>query len=166
MGAGLQLKIDVNDREVRVALQRLANKVFGLRPALDSIGNHLLTSTRERMTAEHDPQGNPWKPLTSRYVNRPKKQGGRGGDSHPILFRTGRHIRSRLTYKATDRAVAIGSNAKFPGGDASALAIHQLGGKPGMAPGPAAIPARPFLGVDHADEREILRIVRVHLGEL
>ncbi len=160
--AGIQLKIDVNSAEVRSALAQLANRLANRKAALDSIGQSLVTSTHHRFETERGPDGSPWASLSQRYVARPKKRGGRGGLEHPILVRTARLLPS-IVFKATNDELAVGTNAKFPGGEYSRAAIHQLGGKPGMAPGPAAIPARPFLGIDANDEREIGRLLMKHL---
>ncbi len=161
-GAGIQLRIDVNSDRVRAALRQLANQVANRKAAFDSIGQSLVTSAHHRFEHERGPDGAPWAALTRRYVQRPKKRGGRGGLDHPILVRRAQLLPS-ITFKASNDGVAVGTNAKFPGGGYSRAAIHQLGGKPGMAPGPAAIPARPFLGIDEGDEREIGRLLMKHL---
>jgi phage virion morphogenesis protein len=159
--AGIQLKIDVNSAEVRNALRQLANRLVNRKPAFDAIGQSLVTSTHRRFETERGPDGSPWAALSPTYVARPKKQGGRGGQDHPILVRTARLLPS-ITFKADNDAVAVGTNAKFPGGEYSRAAIHQLGGKAGRG-GAATIPARPFLGIDAGDEREIGRLLMKHL---
>jgi len=58
-------------------------------------------------------------------VERPKNKGGRGGADHPILFREG-HLEASIQYHAGDTYVEVGTNRKFPGGEDSAAAIHQL----------------------------------------
>jgi len=174
MSAGIQLKVDIDDQELRTALRKVAHRVTGLRPAFESIGQTLLTATRRRFETQSGPDGRAWKALAPSTIAARQRRNRRGskrkaamaalsGDNGlRILFVTGRLLGS-LTYKATERAVAVGTNAKFPGGNYSRAAIHQLGGEPGMAPGPAAIPARPFLGVNSADQRVIARLLMRHM---
>ena len=168
MAQGIQLQVSVNDREVRQAFTRLMTRVLDRRPALDAIGASLQSSTRHRFETKTDPEGNPWTPLkesTRRQYERIGAQGSllmrtfpsrRGASRGSLSYR----LFDSITHKATNDAVAVGSNARF--GEFSRAAIHQLGGKPGMAP--AAIPARPFLGISADDQREIGLILMRHLG--
>ncbi|MGH9344369.1 MAG: phage virion morphogenesis protein [Terriglobia bacterium] len=162
MAEGVSFKVKFDDADARRAIRTLALKAASLREPLSDIGEALLTSTHERFRQEVSPEGKPWKALTPRYVNRPRKRGGRGGRAHPILFRRGNLFRS-LIYQASDTELRLGTNQKFPGG-ASAGAIHQFGGKSNMAPGPAAIPARPFLGISTDDEKTIGSILADYLA--
>lgn len=164
MSAGIQLKVTVDDAAVKRALRAVLLRMTSLEEPFEEIGEAMLASTHERFRAETDPEGKPWRALTRRYVDRPRKKGGRGGREHPILFRTGNLFRS-IVYRAHQFDLEIGTNAKFPGGEYSRAAIHQLGGEPGMAPGPAAIPARPFLGVSDADRKKIGSILTRYLAE-
>jgi len=142
-------------------LTRILLRAGTLKVPLSAIGALAVTRAHESFAKEESPEGQPWQALTQEYVGRPKKEGGRGGEAHPILFRTGRGEAS-IQYSADDTSVAVGSNRKFPGGK-SALAIHQLGGVAGRG---AKIPARPFLGMNQQDEERAGGILMEYLAGL
>jgi phage virion morphogenesis protein len=162
--AAVAFKVTVDDKAMRRALRTLLLKLGSLEEPFAEAGEALLASTQERFHREVAPDGEPWRALTRRYVERPRRKGGRGGAAHPILFRTGRLFAS-LTYRTSATALEVGTNRKFPGAEYSALAIHQFGGTPDMAPGPAAIPARPVLGLSAEDEDALGRILTRYLTE-
>lgn len=121
----------------------------------DNIGAALVTSTQKRFEDEQGPDGNPW-PQSLRASLR----GGR------TLTDTARMVGS-ITHNAYDGGVEVGTNV-------IQAAIHQFGGTirpvradmlrfaiPGggyATVGEVTIPARPFLGLDDADEAEIIRL--------
>ncbi len=146
--------ITVDDREVQRLLSRIVSGANNLQPAFEEIGASLLASTQQRFEDEESPEGEPWAPLAeSTKRKKVTKRARRGGDH---ILRDKGLLYGALTYLAKPTEVAIGTNKKY-------AAIHQLGGTPDMAPGPAAIPARPFLGISEADEREISAILLDHL---
>lgn len=164
------IEIEVDDREIRGALSRLAGKVRNLLPAMKNIGEYLQRSTWERFDAQKDPSGKPWAPLKASTRLRKK--------TSKILIESSR-LRDSIAYRANNDQVEVGTNVAY-------AAIHQLGGKtkaatirpvrkkalfwPGAShpvasvnhPG-SEIPARPFLGVSDADRSEILDIVSDHV---
>lgn len=114
------------------------------KPALGEIGAMLLTSTQKRFEDERDPGGRAWEPLRHR--------------SGPILRLSGRLYQS-LTYAVGSNQVEVGTNTIY-------ARIHQMGGKAGRGL-KVTIPAREYLGLDAADERESLAIVNDYLlGDL
>lgn len=158
--AGASVTVTVDDRAFREDLALLKKRSSNLQPAFDEIGASLLTSTQQRFEEEKDPEGEPWQKLSESYqksvVSRSKKGKKvhlRGGDH--ILREQGNLFRS-ITYLATAENAAIGTNRIY-------AAIHQFGGSPDMRPGPAGIPARPFLGLSAEDEREVHQILLDHL---
>lgn len=163
MTAGIQLKVEpFGFTQAEDVIRKIILKAGNLKVPFEAAGRYLLTQTRQRFERETSPEGNPWKALSSAYVERPKKQGGRGGQAHPILFVHG-WLEASITYKADDRELAVGTNRKFPGGEKSAAAIHQLGGVAGRG---AKIPARPFLGVKDVDADRIGELLMEYLGKL
>lgn len=151
--AGSTLQITVDDEAARALLRRLVD--FGadaMKDAGRDVGEYLLRVTRERGAAERSPDGVPWVALTDRYAAR--KQRKRGG--LPMLHYDGHLLGDRLQYQVGRDWVEIGTDAVYG-------AIHQFGGKPDMAPGPAAIPARPWLGLSDEDTKEVARILQDHL---
>lgn len=132
-------EITVDSVAVRAALAQLTRKLAHPAPLMQDIGRALGNLTEDSFQGERSPAGMPWRPLTPDYVLRPRKQGGRGGDAHPVLQRDG-GLAASITHGGDDRSAWVGASKIY-------AAIHQFGGTADMAPGPAGIPARPFLPV-------------------
>ena len=161
--AGARIRIEVDDGDVREGLARLIRRARNPMPALDRIGSYLEAATIRRFELEQAPGGAPW-----RKSRRAARDGGQ------TLTDTGR-LRNSITRRVFGDAVEVGTNVVY-------AAIHQFGGRtrprvirprrkkalffPGAGhpvrsvnhPG-SRIPARPFLGVDDTDRRQIRRIV-------
>ena len=56
------IRIELNDREVRQALERLARRVADLSPAMHDIGQALMEGSRQRISEGRDWQGRPFAP--------------------------------------------------------------------------------------------------------
>lgn len=153
--AGVQLSLTVESEEVRRAIEGLARRSLNLQDAFEDVGAALLTSTQQRFEDEEDPEGEPWAELAESTRNKPVTKRHLRGKEH--ILRDRGHLYGSLTYLAKPSEVAIGSNRKY-------AAIHQLGGTEDMPAGPAAIPARPFLGISGDDERETTVILLEHLS--
>ena len=157
--AGAAIHVEFDDAEVRRALDRLQAAGADLRPAMQDIGEHLLNTTRERFRDEEDPDGAPWAPLRPATKRRKKRNAGR------ILTEEG-FLRGNLVARADSDSVVVGSPSIYAG-------THQFGAKKGAfgatskgSPIPwGDIAARPFLGVSHDDEREIVDIILDHLTD-
>ena len=147
--AGVSIRID--DKAAQAAFARLDAAGADLSPLMANLGAALLASTQQRFETETAPSGSPW-PQSLRAAL----------DGGKTLRDSGRLYQS-LTYQAGPRQVEIGSNVVY-------AAIHQLGGKVSAKSAKAlrfkvggqfvtkksvTIPARPFLGVDDGDRREI-----------
>lgn len=161
--AGTTIEIDLDDAEVRRALEKLIDRGRRLRPALLEIGEHMQRSVDERFRAERDPDGREWPALSGfTQANKP---------NNAILTERG-NLRRSINYRVGDTSVEQGTNEVY-------AAIHQFGGtiRPRNADGlligsPAGeqrlvqsvdIPARPFLGVSDDDQRAVLEILLRHL---
>ncbi|WP_334467908.1 phage virion morphogenesis protein [Arsenophonus sp. PmNCSU2021_1] len=106
----------------------------------------LLSATEQAFERERAPDtGAAWAPLSDPYRRWRERH---GYSPIKVLTREGDMARS-VSIDWGDSWARIGANAPQ-------AAIHQWGGKPGMRPGPAAIPARPFMGLDPTGERDIL----------
>jgi phage virion morphogenesis protein len=151
--AGVQVGITIEDEDVKRAIQRLVAKSMDLKPALTEIGASLLTSTQRRFEDKKSPDGDPWQNVSPAYALTKKK----AGKDPSAILRFQNLLYSSLTYLANRFELAVGSNKTY-------AAIHQLGGTSDMPPGPAAIVARPYLGVSRNDEGEIGKILLEHLG--
>jgi len=160
-GAGIQIQVTIeSDAQLRAALDRLFLKSLTLRKPLEEFGEHLMTVTHEHFERQESPAGEAWTPLSPRTLAMREK---RGNDSVKILFVRGR-MEASIGYRADDTTLAFGSNRKFPGGEKSALAIHQLGGKAGRGR-KVTIPARPFIGINRSDQDALGRILTRYLAE-
>ena len=148
------IDIRYDDREVRRGLNRLLRAAEDLSPAMREIAAHLVDSSEQALEDQADPaEGVHWAPLAEGTVAERRRQ-GYGGD-RPVLERSGDLFRSIVGEHDETSAVA-GTNLAY-------AALHQFGGKPGMPPGPAAVPARPFLGVGDDHREMILETIREHL---
>lgn len=156
---GVKLEVEFDDAEVRRALDRLRAAGADLRPALEDIGEYLLRTTRERFVDQKDPDGAPWAPLAPATVARKKRNAGK------ILTRDG-YLRGGLAYRADSDSVVVGSPSVYAG-------THQFGAERGAfgvtsrgSPIPwGDVPARPFLGLSDADEREVVDIILDYLTD-
>ncbi len=118
----------------------------------DAIGAALVISTVDRFELETGPDGKKW-PASLRA----KTTGGKTLTDKGVLV-------GSITHNATSEGVEVGTNQIY-------AAIHQLGGTIKAKNGKylkfkggdggfamkasVTIPARPFLGIDDADEKEI-----------
>jgi len=132
--------VAIDDR-ARADLRRLLRGIGDLTPLMRAIAGVMEDASQQAFEDQADPEtGAPWSPL------KPGTVAARGGDATPILQRRG--DLARLTSDYGRRRAVVGSNEPY-------AAIHQFGGTPDMAPGPAGIPARPYLGLSDADRDEI-----------
>lgn len=135
---------------IRNALTRLVSRGDNLRDPLGEIGVTLVLSTRQRFHDEEDPDGKDWVPLAQSTQRRKVNKRRRRGPKHKLRVR--RKLFKSIAHLATAEEVAVGTGDKRG-------PIHQLGGTPDMAPGPAAVPARAFLGISKEDEGDVAAIL-------
>jgi phage virion morphogenesis protein len=152
-----QIQIDVTDGQIQAALTQTASQLTDLTPIMASIGEYMVGRTRERFDTSTAPNGQKWAPLAQATIDA-KRRRQKGGAS-----RTGRSIartnanpedilkdtfllRDTIAYQPTASSVAIGTPQKY--------GIHHQYGAPRRN-----IPARPFLGVNQEDLREVEAIV-------
>ena len=105
----------------------------------------LLSSTEQAFESQKNPEdGQHWAEWSDPYLEWRKEKGKVPGK---ILQLDGDLAASVTTDYGPDYAV-IGSPKVY-------AALHQWGGLPDMPPGPAAVPARPYMGLDKPGEAEI-----------
>lgn len=150
----MRIDIRFDDAEVRRGLNRLLRAAEDLSPAMREIAATLGDSAKESLARQAAPDGAPWKPLTKGAVAARRR---RGKGPRPVLELSGDLFGSIQT-EHDERSATAGTPSEY-------AAIHQFGGTPGMPPGPAAVPARPFLGVRDEHRDMILDTVRNHLLE-
>lgn len=139
--SGVDLRVALQDAGVAARLARAATVIGNLLPLMEEIGASLETSTRMRFERGAGPDGGAW---------RPSRRGGK------TLVDTGRLLAS-MTHNASRDHVEVGSNVIY-------AAIHQFGGRTGRGLA-VDMPARPFLGLDADDEREIDDLISDYLRE-
>jgi phage gpG-like protein len=163
MSTGIQIKLEAfGFPQVEAAIRGILLKAGHLKVPFEVAGRFLITRTHEHFEHERRAEGEPWKSLSAAYIVRPKKQGGRGGLAHPVLHVHG-YLEQSITHAADDTALAVGKNPKFPGGETSAAAIHQVDGAAELG---AKIPAQPFLGMNDTDAERVSEFLREYLAKL
>lgn len=139
---------DVASRRIKRLFKEL-NK-GSRKPIMRAAAQALHESTEYAFDHERDPTTNaPWLPWSDPWKEWREEHGFVPGQ---ILKLHGQLAASMTTEYGDDFAL-IGSNKPY-------AAIHQWGGLPTMPPGPAAIPARPYMGLDDTGEMMIYDAIR------
>lgn len=157
-----RMQVTIDDADVRQAFARIIAAGGDLTPMLDEMGSYLVLSIDRRFETETGPGGNPWPKSIRALV-----QGGQ------TLTDSGR-LRGSITHNVLGgNAVEVGTNVAYAG-------IHQMGGTITAKNAPyltfriggqwvrkksVTIPARPFLGIDDADETELLAIAEDYVRD-
>jgi phage gpG-like protein len=158
------IRIEIDDREVRKALEDLRRRTSNMKPAMHTIGQALTEGSRERILSGRDWTGQPFAPNSQATLAR--KQGNKP------LIDTMSFVTSRLHYEATADSVTVGSSA-------DQAAVLQFGAKKGAfgttkrgAKIPwGDIPARRYLPIrkdgqlDDAARSLILDAIRSYLAD-
>lgn len=157
------ISVEIDNKTVLAALDRLQARAGNLRPALFEIGERLAESTYERFNTGTAPDGSLWALISEVTKQLSAKRGKRKGGP---LVETG-VLQDTIEYQlmANGKGVMVGTNRfskKDDGGWDGGAAIHQFGGKAGRGH-QVDIPARPFLGLSADDEKTLLDIVARHL---
>lgn len=150
--------IEIDRRQLGAAsdaFERLSKVVSDLQPTNDAIGAYIVASTQRRFERQAGPDGTAWKP-SQRAI----------AQSGQTLRDTGRLFKS-IAHRATSDLVEVGSNLIYAG-------VHQFGATIHAKKGPnlkfkigdhwiskpsVTIGARPYLGINAEDVREIGAIV-------
>ena len=179
MGDGISLSMKLDDNGSLDRIKKAIRMTIAPRPLLEGIGKMLVTSAHHRFETATDPEGKPWQPLAAstikarqkKLVTRSKRgiaasaMGALSGKTgNEPRFVTGRSEQS-ITYHASETSLDVGSNYKFPGGEKSALAIQELGGKAGRNDS-VTIPARPAIGVSREDEAGMAGLAELYFGAI
>ena len=161
MNLGVSIQISHDDARVRSALMGLISLGQNPAPVMRDLAAYGEASTRERFHTETGPDGQPWKKSLRAQIS--------GGKT---LTMSG-HLGDSITSDAGRDWAAWGTNMLY-------ARIHQLGGviKPKVPGGKlrfrlagggfrsvsqVTMPARPYLGVNQADEAEMLSLIHNRL---
>ena len=153
------LRIDVRADETQKLLAELQRRTGNIQPAMEGIGQILVSNTQQRFVDQVDPDGLPWKELSAVTLSRRRK----AGSGAQILRDTGR-LASSISYKVTGGTVELGTNVVYAG-------THQYGAKKGSygrtrKGGPIPwgdIPARPFFGYNDQDQADVLELLQRYI---
>ena len=109
------IKIDVRADETQKLLSELQKRTGNIKPAMEGIGQILVSNTQQRFVDQVDPDDLPWKELSAVTLARRRK----AGSGAQILRDTGR-LASGITYKVVGGTVELGTNVVYAG-------THQFG---------------------------------------
>jgi phage virion morphogenesis protein len=156
--AGVEFTLEIDSREIDTAIAQLHKLSADFTPLMASIGNALVSNTRDRFKMGRDPDNHPWKALLPSYA--------RIKEGPSILIGLGMNggLQESITSLPSNHQVAIGSNKIY-------AAVHQFGAT--IVPVKAralvfrladgvvfakqvTVPARPYLGFSDADRESVL----------
>lgn len=158
----MRIDLTLDDRDLTAALSEAIRGGQDLTPAMRSIGEPLVNSTRERFRDEEAPDGTRWAELSDVTKKRPEYPGKN------ILTQEGFLGGASIFSDAGPDFVEVGSTSKKANVLHFGAKAGEFGGRLTSLPGRSFfqkipwgdIPARPFVGLSDADEtivrREIL----------
>lgn len=150
-----QVDIQISSLALSAMFQRLQDFGDDQSVVMADLAEGLLQRTEDRFDTQTAPDGTPWEPLTLKHLAKKKRK----GYPETLLLMEGRlrnELRSEYGPDFAEVATAVLPYA----------AIHQFGGQSWMAPGPAGIPARPYMGVSPEDLAWIEQTVAGHIERL
>lgn len=157
--AGYSIRV-TGDQAALQAFGEMGRRAQAPRPVWDAIGRALAVSTQHRFETLTGPDGTPWPPSIRALLT-----GGR-------TMTDTAQLRNSITWEPSDQGVAVGTNLikaailQFGGTIQARMAqflTFMVGGH-FVHKREVTIPARPFLGIDHADEAEIAFQWEEYLG--
>lgn len=163
----MRINIELDDRNVKAALNRLIRAGQDMSPAMLAVAEHLKDAAHESFDRQRAPDGTPWAKLKA-STRRQRRLGG-FGEAGPILQRRGDLLRSIVSDHGRDFAEA-GTNLVYAAVQHFGAEKGEFGGVRTSLPGRSFfqpipwgdIPARPFLGVSGDDESRIGEIILDH----
>ena len=158
---GTMLVVQVDDRQFRRAMERLAARAKDLTPVLRGIGEYLVQTTQDRFKTQTAPDGTPWQPLQAWY----QQQKPQNADK--ILTLRG-YLRNTLHWQVIPDELLVGSSLVY-------AAIQHFGGKIRAKKGRAlslrgrfvssvTIPSRRYLGISPTDGEHVEGMVADYLA--
>lgn len=151
--------IEVQDQDVRSALNRLAAKADNMQPMLQALGDDIVERTKRRFETSTGPDGVKWKAnadatlgvLRAGLGKSYRKKNGdlnaagerRIAGKKPLIGESG-DLRREIVAIASNTQLAVNAGADY-------AAIHQFGGKAGRGL-KVTIPARPFLPITQSGD--------------
>ena len=141
--AGASFKLDSS--QVERSLGTAIAKMQQTQGLMESIGEHLVSTTVQRFEDGKAPDGTPWK----RSI-RAEKEGGQTLVDNEIL-------KGDINYSASPGQVHVGTNKEY-------AAIHQFGGEAGRNHS-VTLPAREYLGFSEEDQKDVRAEIADHMAQ-
>lgn len=157
----MKIRIEVQDREVRAALNRMISLGSDLSPVMRKIAGALESGVEDAFRKEQSPEGVAWDDLSEVTKARREKQRKWPGKKLQVSHDLAGSIHSRHDA----RSAVAGTNLVY-------ATTHHFGakkgafgtGKKGSFPIPwGDIPARPFLGVSAETQGDIVKVLHRHI---
>lgn len=144
--------VTIQDDELKALCSRLNG--MALKPAerkalLASIGEEIITQTKDRFAEKKTPDGDDWADIAESTKNYYQKKLGSKNPGNGILWRQG-NLMDSLTQEAGSWSVVVGATKAY-------AAVHQYGWKE------KNIIARPYLGLSAENKVEIIEIINAFL---
>lgn len=121
--ATIPIDISLKDEDAGLELQAILTRLDDRRGFFASVGERLLSSSKDRFRQQNAPDGSPWEPLKPATI----KARNRKGQTPITILRSnsrgkaGSSLAGSLSYEAEEDQVTIGSPLAY-------AAIHQFGG--------------------------------------
>jgi phage virion morphogenesis protein len=142
------MRVDIDVTQVLTALKGTLDRIKDTQSMWESIGFEFTNSIDKTFDEEGRPEK--WQALKPNYLKRK-------GEGYKILGLSG-DLRRAVTSVADPQGVTVGVQLPY-------AALHQFGGRTGMAPGPAAVVARPYLVIQDEDWAKFADIIEEFLKE-
>lgn len=143
----------VNTPEITAALNALLDAGRDLTPVMRAAAGILADDTEQAFEDETSPGGEPWAELSPNYLARnPERAAGQ------ILQLSQAGLASSIQTEYDSTTAIAGTNKIY-------AALHQFGGLPDMPPGPAAVPAREYLGLSADGAVDLLDVAARYLSD-
>ena len=153
MGTALEVTVlspALDGLEARI--RRLALGLSDTRPLLEALGAEIESQTRRRIESERtSPDGEPWPAWSEGYA------ATRHGNQE--LLQADGGLLDSIQSAVDGDVLEVGTPLVYG-------PIHQFGGTGDMPPGPAAVPAREYLGIGPGNELELDAILDEWAGQM
>jgi phage virion morphogenesis protein len=149
---GVNFRFEVDDHDVKAALNRLIDAGIHPRPAFKQVGEYLIQVHEKRFDDQVGPDGNAWAPLTEDYKRSKRKMGSRGANLILVLNRT---LARYFIYQFEGDDLFFSTSQHT-----EKYAATQQFGRPA-----ANIPARPFMGVNADNSDHIIGVFNRYLKD-
>ncbi len=146
--------VTIQDDELRALCSRLSK--MALTPSerkslLGSVGEEMITQTKNRFAEKKTPDGDDWADIAQSTKEYYKRKFGTSDPGNGILWRQG-GLMDSMTQEADSWKVLVGATKIY-------AAVHQFGYAQ------KGIPARPYVGLNADDKTEIIEIINGFLDK-